>query len=608
MIHHRHLSRFLCGALLWVSVLVLLQFFFVPNTEAANIHNYSDLLSTSAPATTSNHTVEFRNTEAIPASGSITVTPEDGFFDIPAATFSERNVEVYVSIGGGAYTLRPATTTPDATNDGISITSGTSGNVTVTLNSSTGIPADADIRILLGKHTTNATGTDTGIWNPAATGTREINIAYGGGTPGSARALVAIVDQVGFGPIDTTETDPPIRFNGAPMGELSSAVTSAEVSLETNEFAVCRYDTASGTPYSSMLLQFNSTSSLFHSFIATGLLNETTYTYYVRCIDDEANFNTDDYVISFSIPEVPDGEPGGGDDTTGDDTGTGDGSSGTGSGDTSGNTSGSGGGGGGGGGGEGGGGVDTSDRPYESGDGRVIINGFSFPNARVTVLVDGVIAENKNADNQGDFSVTIDEIARGVYTFGVYATDPNNVRSSTFTTTFTVTGSRGSTLSNVNLMPTIRITPDTVEPGETVTFSGFGIADSTIFIETQQDVSGSAVTSLTTTSAANGSWSVDQNTAGFARDTWKVRGRSSQVSGSVSTGWSQYFFYGVGVEVSTEFDPDLNRDGRVNLIDFSILLFHWGTSGGSSDPPADINHDGTVSLTDFSIMIFNWTG
>jgi hypothetical protein len=53
---------------------------------------------------------------------------------------------------------------------------------------------------------------------------------------------------------------------------------------------------------------------------------------------------------------------------------------------------------------------------------------------------------------------------------------------------------------------------------------------------------------------------------------------------------------------------DLNRDGKVNLTDFSILLFWWNTDGGTSDPSADINGDKKVNLTDFSILLFNWTG
>ena len=49
---------------------------------------------------------------------------------------------------------------------------------------------------------------------------------------------------------------------------------------------------------------------------------------------------------------------------------------------------------------------------------------------------------------------------------------------------------------------------------------------------------------------------------------------------------------------------DLNHDGKVNLIDFSILLFYWGTNNAC----ADQNHDGKVNLTDFSILLYNWTG
>jgi hypothetical protein len=64
---------------------------------------------------------------------------------------------------------------------------------------------------------------------------------------------------------------------------------------------------------------------------------------------------------------------------------------------------------------------------------------------------------------------------------------------------------------------------------------------------------------------------------------------------------------GVGVEVA-EGDcgsqGDLNCDGFVNLVDFSILLFNWNTAS----TVADINKDGTVSLPDFSIMLFYWTG
>jgi hypothetical protein len=47
---------------------------------------------------------------------------------------------------------------------------------------------------------------------------------------------------------------------------------------------------------------------------------------------------------------------------------------------------------------------------------------------------------------------------------------------------------------------------------------------------------------------------------------------------------------------------DLNFDGVVNILDFLILLGHWGEPGG----PADLNGDGVVNILDFLLMLGNW--
>ena len=50
---------------------------------------------------------------------------------------------------------------------------------------------------------------------------------------------------------------------------------------------------------------------------------------------------------------------------------------------------------------------------------------------------------------------------------------------------------------------------------------------------------------------------------------------------------------------------DLNGDRLVDIRDFSILLYNWGTP---KDPRADLNSDGVVNLIDVSIMLYWWTG
>ncbi len=62
----------------------------------------------------------------------------------------------------------------------------------------------------------------------------------------------------------------------------------------------------------------------------------------------------------------------------------------------------------------------------------------------------------------------------------------------------------------------------------------------------------------------------------------------------------------MGSPIPAEGRPaDLNGDVRVDLVDFSILLYNWGKP---KNLKADINNDGLVDLVDFSIMLYWWTG
>jgi hypothetical protein len=53
---------------------------------------------------------------------------------------------------------------------------------------------------------------------------------------------------------------------------------------------------------------------------------------------------------------------------------------------------------------------------------------------------------------------------------------------------------------------------------------------------------------------------------------------------------------------TTACDADLNEDGFVNLIDYSILVQHFDLTG-PGDTPADINHDNQVNLLDYSALV-----
>jgi hypothetical protein len=98
-----------------------------------------------------------------------------------------------------------------------------------------------------------------------------------------------------------TDVVPPVRLDGAPSGTLPSYTTQVTLTLATNEAATCRHATAPGVPYAAMPHAFSSTGGLSHTQPISGLVDEQTYTYYVRCQDSAGSANDDDYEISFYI-------------------------------------------------------------------------------------------------------------------------------------------------------------------------------------------------------------------------------------------------------------------------------------------------------------------
>lgn len=240
-------------------------------------------------------------------------------------------------------------------------------------------------------------------------------------------------------------------------------------------------------------------------------------------------------------------------------------------------------------------------------DASVSISGKAYPNSDVNILQDGEVIGVVEADASADFFFTTSEVTPGTVTFGFWAEDQNGLRSTAFNTTFQVAQSAVTNISNIFLPPTIEINDRTLDAGDILTISGQSVPEVTInsVVNSEHEI----ITLGSTTDA--GVYSIDVDTTPLEEDihTAKTQFLTTANGANVESSFSTALSFFIG-EAFTDFvgPTDLNVDGSVNLIDFSILLFHWGTDGADSEPPADINLDGTVNLTDFSIMIFNWTG
>lgn len=257
----------------------------------------------------------------------------------------------------------------------------------------------------------------------------------------------------------------------------------------------------------------------------------------------------------------------------------------------------------GGGGSSGGGSGGSGGSDEDLGDTSISVEGTAYPNQTVHILLDGDEVGTVRANSDGEFDFAIDADP-GASTLGFWSNDVYGVRSITYNTTFDVTQGAVTTVRDVMLPPTIAVDNPEIDPGDTIVFEGQTTPERTVELFIDNELV------LDTTSDEEGVWGIAYDSGTLSTAEHLAKARFVDGSGSLTTesSFSSSITLFIGVDGRPVSNSDLNRDGEVDLIDFSILIFWWNTDAGDSNPSADINGNGNVSIEDFSIMLFNWTG
>ncbi len=235
---------------------------------------------------------------------------------------------------------------------------------------------------------------------------------------------------------------------------------------------------------------------------------------------------------------------------------------------------------------------------------KVIIQGKSYPHADVHVLVDGKVIGIVETDAKADFYFETNDIAPGVASFGFWSEDKDGLKSTLLTLTFRVISRAVTTITGVYISPTIEVDKQSVTQGDDITIYGQTVPQTEVHIHINSD----AEIVEKTDSKDSGDWRLTFNTSPLENDFHTAKAMFQVAAGDniIQSGFSRSvsFYVGkIGGEAACP-NADLNHDGRVNITDFSILLYYWGTDNAC----ADQNQNGVVDLIDFSIMMFYWTG
>ncbi len=230
---------------------------------------------------------------------------------------------------------------------------------------------------------------------------------------------------------------------------------------------------------------------------------------------------------------------------------------------------------------------------------RVVVRGKAYPGSEVNILLDGKILGSAIADTNADFQYNSTELTPGVASLGFWARDRNGTQSITTSIVFEIVQSAVTNVSNVYFPPTIAVSAAEVAPGELLQLSGQTVPAATVVTEL---FTGSRET-MQAVADASGLWALQIDTASISQG--RHTAKSYFELGTVArSGYGRSVAFAVGAGAGGAVSPDINGDGKVNLVDFSIFLLSWNTS----DARADFNVDGSVNLADFSIMLFSWTG
>lgn len=549
--------------------------------DAAYMSPISDLIVDSRPSTSTPHIITFTVTNAVPPSGSFTITPESAF-ELPVS-FSLNDVD-FALASGGPYAERNLAASADASFDGVSIVSGSSGSITVTLNSSTGIPAGGQVRVVLGSAASHQVAGSVSPVNPAIPGSYRIRVeTYNGGTLiDIAKAMIVVILPVTL-TSDVNENFP-IVSNAQPSGTIPADSNLIEISFNTDIVATCKFATSTGITYGSMQNTATNIAGLLHYSVVSGHSDGGTYHYYIRCRDQFGATASSDYDLSFTLAPTPTLTSSDGNTPGIPTTGTPGAGGPGGSGDIRGGSS----------------------LLFQS---SVVISGRAPANSSVTILKDGTQQSSVQASPTGAFSATISSLERGTYTFVSFATDGEARKTSRFSSTLTLNSGTTNAISAVLLSPTVAPDTEQIDIGDDMRLSGIAVPETTVHVLVRDVPAAGQVgvpLEYTASSTATGVWEFTVPAKDLKRGTYEVKVKT--VAAETSSQFNAPTYVGVGEAPAAQADTgnrsDINRDGKVNLVDFSILLTHWN----DSDPDADINLDDIVNLSDFSILLFNWTG
>jgi hypothetical protein len=232
----------------------------------------------------------------------------------------------------------------------------------------------------------------------------------------------------------------------------------------------------------------------------------------------------------------------------------------------------------------------------------VSFKGEAYPNAKVTILKNGSALLEVFADGQGYFNTSVEEKYESTVLYSLFAQDTLGNKSVLVNYPLAVYSGYITELKNIKFAPTILSDKSEVIKGDYITIAGYSLPNRLLALS----IDGFSKNKYTVTSNQDGSYKITIPLVDYLKGEY-----TTNIKYLDDTRISKFLKFIVGdtnkksETNASSIKGDCNRDGVINLIDFSVLAFWYK----KPKPPScvDTNQDKTVDLIDFSILAYYWT-
>ncbi len=233
----------------------------------------------------------------------------------------------------------------------------------------------------------------------------------------------------------------------------------------------------------------------------------------------------------------------------------------------------------------------------------VVFTGYAYPSASVHVWKNGVPKTVVDANDDGYFTITLNELYSPNVLYTLFAVDLSSQRSLLLNYPVVIKTGYITQLSGIKFAPTISVDKTEVKAGDYLTVVGYAIPHQQLELV----IMGNPSKTYYTESNADGTYEIIVPLISIEKGTYSIYTRYA-----TDMKKSKLVTFTVGditipsSELVANIPGDCNADQIINLVDFSVAAFWYN----KSNPPKciDTNNDGVINLTDFSVLAFYWTG